>query len=262
MVTSRSTAVAFSQAELTVLARMVGRTYFPGAPQGELDDAGWAAVGRGLMARGIIHGRLRRTVEDDVAALLDVVLDGDWSLWLQLNYNPGLGGLGDNSAEVLWIKGDEVVRQTMDEQEVHRLERVGPAAVDDLVARALDFPTAQGSETGEPFTMTQREYSEAVALTNDESTAAAAARFPVAAEYVQAHEQSRRNTWVQSECGYGIDARDRDQLALVDAPGALWIVRPENPAELPDDLSGTLVLQRVTVVEARERVTALAGTAD
>jgi len=157
---STVTAVELSQAELTLLARMTRRAYVPGAPQEELDDAGWAAVGRGLIARGVINGRLRPTVEDDAAALLDVVL-----------------------------------------------------------------------------------------------------RFPAAAEYAEAVVQARRYTWVQSERGYGVDVRDRDQLTLIDAPDALRLVRPEHPGELPEDLSGTLVVQRVTVAEARERVIALGGGA-
>jgi hypothetical protein len=258
MVTQGAVAVEFSQAELTVLARMAGRTYFPGAPQGELDDAGWAAVGRGLMARGVLHGRLRRTVDDDVAALLDVVMGGDWSLWLQLQYNPGLG---ENSAEVLWIKGDDVVRQTKNDQDVHRLERVQPAAVDEIVSRALDLPTAQDSQAGEPFTMTQLEYSSACSLTRDEGAAAGGARYPAAAEYLQARDDARRATWVQSQRGYGIEVSDCEQLTLIDVPDALWLARPESRGELPEDGSGRLVVQRVTMDEARERVTALAGGA-
>ena len=120
---------------------------------------------------------------------------------------------------------------------------------------------AQDSQPGEPFTMTQLEYSSASQVIDDEGAAAAAARYPVAAEFVQAVEQARRSTWVQSERGYGVEVSDRDQLTLIDAPDALWLVRPESPGELPEDLSGTLVFQRISMDEARERDTALAGGA-
>jgi hypothetical protein len=51
------TDLAVTDAEVTLLAGMAGADGFPAALPAELDDKGWGAVARGLLARGLARGK-------------------------------------------------------------------------------------------------------------------------------------------------------------------------------------------------------------
>jgi hypothetical protein len=90
----------FTDEQLTLLGDLADRPGFPGARRPQLDEAGWAAVGHGLAARGAVH-------DDDPSAparLVDVVLGSvlHADRWLSISLtdseDEGLGG-----QEVLWL---------------------------------------------------------------------------------------------------------------------------------------------------------------
>ncbi|MEA2149640.1 MAG: hypothetical protein QOD69_1470, partial [Solirubrobacteraceae bacterium] len=66
--------LAFSDEELTVLAAMAGEAAFPYARVAQLDDDGWEAVARGLVARGVLREDRSPAEDRTLDAVLGLVL--------------------------------------------------------------------------------------------------------------------------------------------------------------------------------------------
>jgi hypothetical protein len=244
----------FDQAELTFLAELCGKNNFPGAPPPELDDKAWTPVVRGLLARGVVFDTEPPAIADEVAVMLDVVFSSERSLWVDLVYRPGEG---ENAAWVLWVKGDTVVRQTLMTSETHRLVVCGRSELDGLLATVLDVRISQDSREGEPQTLSYADYCAASQLNFNEGPGAVADRYPAAEAYAQALTDGRRSIAVEERASWGVDARSRMELKLVESPTGLWLYRRSSPVEHGEDGSGVVVMQRVTLDMAREQMTAL-----
>jgi hypothetical protein len=248
--------VALSDAEATLLAGMAGVDQFPAALPPDLDDAGWATAARGLLARGLAHGERRLVMSEEVAGLVGGVVFAERSLWIRMHYRPGEG---DNLAQVLWIRGDEVVRHILDpEARVHHLCRCAGSPVDELLATAFDFPTAERSCAGEPRRLSQRDFVAALELREAEGRRPVAERYPAATDYADAMYDGRRSTCVKLRGGPGDEAFPWREREFVEAPSGLWLMHYETPGDPPPDGSGTVVLQRISVDTARELMVGLA----
>jgi hypothetical protein len=251
------TDLAVTDAEVTLLAGMAGADRFPAALPAELDDRGWGAVARGLLARGLAHGRRRLVMSEEVAGLVGGVVFAKRSLWIELQYRPGEG---DNSVQVLWIGDEGAVRHILDaDARVHHLARCERSAVDELLAATFDFPTAQGSRPGVPQTISQLDFANALDLNVAEGPAAVADRYPAAADYAAALDAGRRATRVKLAGGMDDEAFPYRAIELVEAPQGLWLMHDVAPGPPAVDGSGTVVIQRISVDMARDQLTALAA---
>jgi hypothetical protein len=151
------------------------------------------------------------------------------------------------------------VRHILDhEPRIHHLARCARAPVDELLATAFDFPTAQGSSAGEPRILSERDLGAALELGLAEGPRPVADRYPAAADYAQALADGRRSTCVKLRGGPGDEAFPWREIEIVEAPTGLWLVRNETPGDMPQDGSGTVVLQRISVDTARELMVGLA----
>lgn len=249
-----ATEFVFSQAELTFLAELCGKSNFPAAPPPELGDNSWTPVVRGLLATGVVLDTDPPEIADELAAALDVVFSSERSLWIDLVYRPGEG---DNAAWVLWIKGDAVVRQTLLTPETHQLVVCDQSALGELLATALDLQAAQDSQAGEPQTLSYGDFSAALQLNADEGPGASADRYPAAGGWAQALTDGRRSLEVDESVGPGDAGRPHLELTLVDSPTGLWLSRYMRPDGHDEDGSGVVVLQQVNLDTAREQMTAL-----
>ncbi|MEA2148662.1 MAG: hypothetical protein QOD69_492 [Solirubrobacteraceae bacterium] len=247
--------LVFSDAELTLLARMLDEEYFPATLPPELDDDGWKAVERGLIARGTVHGRFRRAVADDVAQVLEVVLRAERSLWSTVSFAPGAG---ESRGLILWFRGDEVVRQAAETDGPQHLVVCDRSAIDDMLDAALDFPTAAGSQAGPAVTMPIGDLAEALQLASRETPAAAAAQFPPAAELLTTLVGARHSVTIESRRRVDDGGERREMVSLSESlTHDLWLAYDEPYTD--DDLTGVLShLQRVTIDMAREAATTLA----
>lgn len=239
--------LVFTDEQLTLLAAMAGEPSFPGARPPTLGAAAWQAVAGGLAARG-----LPRAVKPDaIDAVLGVVLFADSSLCSTLLYAPGEGV---NRNETLWLRGGAIVRQTTTPDGLHGFRAGAGAAVDDLLAAVLDFPTAAGSQPGPPQALTQGELADAVGALKVDGAPAAAERHPAAAGYVEALADARRLVRVEARSRVGEDRFDGDELTIVESPRhGLWLARGDSSGD-------AIMLERVTVASAREQVMALVTT--
>jgi hypothetical protein len=244
----------FSQAELTFLAELCGKGNFPGAPPPVLADKAWTPVVRGLLAAGVVRDSDPPEIADDLAAVLDVVFSSQRSLWVRLAYPVGQDG---SAAWALWIKGDAVVRQTLVTPETHELVAGDRSALDGLLATVLDIQIARDSEDGEPQTVAYRDSSAAAQLNVDEGPRAVAERYPAAAAFAQALTDARRSIAIDEHVGPGYEDRSRENLVLVESPHGLWLSRYIKPVGHAEDGSSIVVLQRVSIATARERMAAL-----
>lgn len=248
--------LVFSDEELTVLARMLDEEYFPSTLPPELDDDGWRAVERGLVARGAVHGRFRRAIADDVAEVLEVVLGAERSLWLTVVFAPGDA---ESWGQILWFRGDDVVRQTAERDGPQQLVVCDRSAVDDMIAAALDFPGVAGSQAGPPVTMPLGDFAEALQVATRETTEAATEQFPPAIEYLTAIVGSRHTVTIESRRRVGDDGEERREMVSLTATLAHDLWQAYDEPYTNDVLTGVLShLQRVTPDQAREAVTALA----
>jgi hypothetical protein len=250
--------LAFSAAELTLLARMAGVQIFPSTPPPELDDAGWKAVGRGLVARGVVHGTLRRRVDDDVAAVLDVVLFAERSLWLNVNYDPGGG---ENIAAALLIRDDRVVRHTIDDDDTHHFTLTDLSALDEMAGIAADFPEGWRPQAAEPLTVSEREYTAAVQLALEAGVGEVAESHSTTLGYVTALAEGRRLTSLRYDRGPEAEVVESREITLNEGRDALWLMRFEPWTNPPDDGSASVVLAQITVDTARELIDELAAGA-
>jgi hypothetical protein len=248
--------LALSDAEATLLAGMAGADRFPAALPPEMDDEGWAAVARGLLARGLAHGEGRLEMSDAVAGLIRGAVLAERSLWIEIQYQPGAG---DNWSEVLWLGGEGVVRHRLDpDAHVHHLERCARSAVDELLAATFDFPTALDSEAGVPQRISQFDFAYALDLNVAEGPGAVADRYPAAGDYAAVLTDARRATRVKLDGRPGDETFPWREIEIVEAPQGLWLMHDVLPGPPADDGSGIVVIQRITVDMAREQLTALA----
>lgn len=241
--------LAFSEEELTLLARLAGAPYFPGTRLVDLDEEGWLAVARGLVARGVLTADDPPAVAGEVDAVLGVVLRADRSLRMTLVH---AAGEGDNGGEVLWLAGSSLVRHVPSWDGVHRFGACDHEAVDELLAAALDIREVD-SQAGPSQTLGGQDFTRALELNASDGASAVADTFPAVTGYVEALQDARRMTHVTSQRRFE-DFEPEGELTLVESPRhGLWVQR-EEPA---DD---TVVVQRVTVEGAREVVAAVVGT--
>lgn len=250
------TELAVSDAEATLLAGMAGADRFPAALPPELDDKGWATVARGLVARGLAHGESRLEMSEGIDGLVRGVVFAERSLWIDIQYRPGEG---DNSAQALWIRDESVVRHRLNtDARVHYLARCARSAVDELLTATFDFPTAQESEPGAPQTISQFDYAYALDLNVSDGPSAVADRYPAAADYAAVLTDARRATRVKRDGGPADEGYPWREVEIVEAPQGLWIKRNAAPGPPPDDGSGIVLMQRISVDMAREQLIALA----
>jgi hypothetical protein len=246
----------FSDAELTVLARMLDEEYFPATLPPELDDDGWKAVERGLVARGTVHGRFRKAIEDDVAEVLQFVFGAERSLWTTVTFAPGAG---DTRGLILWIRGDDVVRQTAEMDGPHHLVVCDRSAIDEMLDSALEFPTAAGSQAGPPVTMPVGDFAEALQVASRETTEAAATQFPPATEYLTAIEGSQLTVTIESRRRVDDAGGERREMVSITATLAHELWQAYDEPYTNDVLTGVQShVRRVTLDEAREAATTLA----
>jgi hypothetical protein len=245
--------LVFSDAELTYLAIELDKPYFPATPPPTLDPDGWGVVQRGLVARGVLGGRFRLSVDDDVAEVIEMVLTADLSLWTGLLYAPGAG---ENRGQILWLRDDAVVRQTATPDGTTTLLVCDRRAVDDMLAEVADFPDAALSEAGPPLTLPLVDFHEAVYATSAESPAAAGARYPAASGYVEALAEGRSATWLERRSA-GEEPERREKLWFAESRAhGLWLAHDD--PHVAGELTGVMTrVQRVTVDMAREEANAL-----
>jgi hypothetical protein len=119
-----------------------------------------------------------------------------------------------------------------------------------LLATLLQFPAAEDSGEGEPETVDERAYAEAMALLSSDGVDAAVERLPEAAGYLEALADARRLTNAESR-HTGEDCYEGDELTIVESPTqGLWLMRQED--------EGAVVLQPIAAATARELVAELA----
>jgi hypothetical protein len=248
--------LVFTDDELTVLARMVGEPVFPATHLPQHDDATWAAVARGLVARGAVLDVDPPAMEAGVEDLLGVVLYGERRLFLTLIYAPGEGA---NRGEVLCRRGDAIVRYTGTQDGVNTFRRCGQPGIDALLAEALDLREAGVSEPGLAQTMSEGDFLDALELNVSDGATVAGNRHPAAAGYVESLKDSRRMATVISKRRLPDDFFEAAELTVNTSwHRGLWIAR-----DIPSPRRGThgdVELQRVDADTARAQITALVET--
>jgi hypothetical protein len=238
-------ALVVSDDELGVLWAIAGRPLFGYAPPRELDEAAWRAVLRGLVARGFIEDGDPPQLAADVQRLVGVALFADQMLQVTVNHYGADGG-GDSSQDVVWRRGESLVRQTPTPNGLHRFSALDRAAIDALLAEALAFPAVDGARTGEPQTLGSDEYRQGLAQLVAEGADAAVARHPSLAGFADALQHGGDGTIVMLLDG----ALEGGELSFTASPQhGLWVRR--------DGGDDTVVLQRVSPETAREQVAEL-----
>ena len=250
---SATPGLTFSDAEVTFLALEMGKPYFPATPPPTLQPDGWKTVIRGLEARGVLRGRFKLSVADDVAEVLEVVLSADCSLWTHLLF---AAGEGETTGQVLWLKDDAIVRHTAAANGTMTFVPVERQAVDDMLEAVLDFPTAAQSQPSPPETMPMMDLDDAVGLSAAEGPDAAAARFPKAARYVNALADARFSPFIEYRSAES-ETQEREKLTFAESRSdGLWLVHDDRHVE--GRLDGVMTrVQRVTPAMAREEANAL-----
>jgi hypothetical protein len=246
--------LVLSDAEATFLALEMGKPYFPATPPPTMEPDGWAAVIRGLEARGVLRGHFKLSVADEVAEVLDVVLSADCSLWMHVAFAAAEDG--QTRGEILWLKDDAIVRHTIAPNRTMTFTVVDRQAVDDALAAVLDFPTVAQSESGDPQTLSLHDLNDAVDVSIAESPEVAAERFPAAAGYVRALADGRASTFVEYRGPGDVETQEREKLSFTEAPDGLWLVHDDR--HVSGHLDGVMTrVQRVTVDMARAEANAL-----
>jgi len=247
--------LSFSDAELTLLARMLGHDEFPATAAPELDEAGWAAVERGLAARGTVADRFGPIgVADDVADVLAVVLGAERSLWTSLAYAPGAG---QNRGFILWLGSDgAVVRQAAPASGAQVFAACGRQGVGDMLTALLDFPTAANCSGGETVTLATVDFAEAMQLATDDPDAATTA-YPAIAGFIDAVTTPRCTPTLESHRTLGAGRELTELITFAESPEhGLWIAH-DDATDGADLMTVTTRVQRVTTAMARDEATAL-----
>lgn len=242
--------LSFSGEELTFLAQAQKFDGWPTTSVRELDAAGWDAVARGLIARGVL-GEDHEPIDPAVAELIDVILEADESLNLMVLRDEGVAAY-----ETMFRRGAALVSELPGEGESRRLVSRGVGAVDVLQAEAL-APLADGCEPeagAVTVVVAYPEHEAAVQLAVDAGAAVAAGRHPVLSGYLHTiaggswvmHLERRRSR----ELGWGIDS-----LTLWGAPGhPLWQRTDEDDED--DDDTLRCRIEPLGPEQARQRILA------
>lgn len=131
--------LVFTGEQLTLLGDLAGQPGFPFAQRPALDEAGWGAVARSLAARGVIHDDDESSPVRLADAVLGLVLAAD--RWFAVTVIEGDGD-GDEPGighDILWLKGDLRVRQTVSPEGFHRF---WASELDELLAGVLELTDA------------------------------------------------------------------------------------------------------------------------
>lgn len=238
--------LVLSGEELGVLWALAGRPLFGYVPWPELDEATFAAVARGLLARGFLIEGDPPGMAPEVERLLGVALFCEAMLRCTVNQ---FGPVDPATRqEVFWRRGESLVRHTPAKTGTHRFSACDDAAIDATLAGMLDLGDDERSAPGSPQTLSQAEYIDALETVQRDG-AAAAARYPLLADYLRALHDPHRAT--------SIEVRDDrlagEELSLLHSPEhGIWMQR--------EGAERTVVLQRVDAGAAREQVAALVGT--
>ena len=241
------TALVLSDEELGVLWTVAGRPPFGYVPWPELDAATLEAVARGLLARGIIRDGDAPALAPDVERLLEVALFSEQMLRCTVNdFGPRAAASGQ---EVFWRSGTSLVWHTPSFTGTHRFADCDRSAVDAMLAGMLLLADAPAQRDGPPLTLAERDHVDLLEAVEREGAAAAAARQPELAGYLDALTAPHRAT--------SFEVRDSafagGELSLLDSPRhGLWLAR--------DGAEGGVAIQRVATQTARDRVSELAET--
>jgi hypothetical protein len=247
---SAAAELKFSDPELTFLAIKLGNGFFPATPLPDLDADSWQAVERGLIARGIVRGHFRLTVDDDVADVLQTVIHADCSLWTQLRFAVGIGG---SRGQVLWFKDGRMIRQATTDGTTSLAER-DRSAVDEMLAELVDFPDAAASRDLPEVRLPMLDLHAAIDAAVADGVAAAAARHPDAAGYVCALAEGRSTTLVEYRSA-GLEPDRCERLSFAESRvHGLWLAQDDPHRQ--GELDGVMTLvQQVTVATARDVAT-------
>jgi hypothetical protein len=246
--------LVFTDEQLALLGTLAGLPGFPAAVTPELDEAGWEAVAGGLLERGVLRD------EDDYGdevhdsdVVFGVVLSAPRSLWITIDYAPGEGA---SRQEILWLDGDNVVRQTRTPDGFHLFTTGDRSQLllfqDSVLAFLDDVP----SLPGERRTLPGDELEDALELLDEEGPGAAAQRYPAAAGYVAAVDDARCIVSVDCSHRIGDDRIEGDGLTLVQSADGLWLACDEPWGDEPG--GDRMIVERVSPAVAREHVAALA----
>lgn len=251
-----STELSFSDDELTLYARMNERLRFPYALDEDLGDAGWEAVARGLAARGVLQEGPAPTLVDDVDAVLRPVLFAERMLRVVL-MDARLEG-GNDPVARFWRRGDTFVSELRAPDGGRSFTTCDRGAVDVVLAEVLDIVAGSQSQPGEPQSVPRNEVTAAFHLLNAGDAAAAMARTPAAAGFVEAYADPRHVVDITSTRIVNYDFYD-ETLSLLDSEHhGLWMEEEDLGADpVP---GGTTRLQRVAPHTAGEMVAQLFAT--
>lgn len=248
--------IVFTDDELTVLARMAGEPVFPATHLPEHDDATWAAVARGLVARGAVLDGDPPATAPDVAELLGIVLYAERELFLTIIHAPGEGV---NNGQILCRRGAEIVRYTGTEDGVNTFRRCGPEGVDALLTEALDLRVSGRCEAGAAQILSEGDFLDALERNVSDGARVAGGRHPGAEGYLAALADSRRMATVRSTRRLADDYFEAAELTVNTSwQHGLWVAR-----ELPGAARGShgeVELQRVVAQTAADEITALVAT--
>lgn len=213
--------LVFTDEQLTLLGDLAGEPGFPGARRPPLDDAAWAEVAQGLLARGVIHDDGPDAEVRLVDAALGVVLYADRWLWITVDDAQDDTRSGQ---DILWLAGSVGVRQLATASGFHRFLAGEPG---DLLATVAEFAEAASGRSAVPRVLAEAEL---------EQLYAAALR-------VLTCDCSRRTAGVVEGETLTFVETAGDGLCLVDTQG-----------------DGAVVLEPIAPEDALRRVAALAAT--
>lgn len=143
--------LVFTDEQLTLLGDLAGEPGFPAARRPQLDRPAWAAVARGLAARGVIHDDEPGAEIRLADAVLGVALYADRWLWITVNDTQDDTRSGQ---DILWLAGNVAVRQLATASGFHHFSSGEPG---DLLATVAEFAGAASGQPGAPRTLTEPE---------------------------------------------------------------------------------------------------------
>lgn len=248
--------LVFTDEQLTLLASMAGEPDFPAAIPAQLDEAGWAAVAQGLVARGILHDDDWLDDEPhDSDAILGVALFATRSLWMTLTYAPGDG---DTREEILWFAGETFVRQTRTPEGFHVFTAGECVRVGALLDGLLDVAGSQSAAPAEQGRLSEEALDDAIDVLDVEGVDAAVGRYPAAAGYLAALDDARCIISVEASLRVDEDRVEGAGITLVNSPRlGLWIARDDSSSDGPP--GAELALDQISADAARAHVAALAA---
>jgi hypothetical protein len=249
-----STGLSFSDDELTFYARVNGRRRFPNAVDEDLGDAGWEAVARGLAARGVLRDGPEQAFVPELDAVLRPVLLAERMLRV-LRMDARVKG-GDDPVARLWRHGDRFVSELRAPDGPRSFTPCERDAVDVELAEVLEITAGAQSDPAEPQSVVRKDMTAAFELLIGGDLAAAMARTPAAAGFVEAYADARYVVEITSTRIVNYDFYDDILSLLVSEQHGLWVDGEDFTAD-PD---GTVRVQRVAPETAGALVARLFGT--